>query len=60
KEESLEVEILDEIIEVNIDRIEFIYFFEDSLMLIHKPSISFVERIFMALGNRNKLNYVIT
>ncbi len=60
KEESLEVEILDEIIDVNIDRIEFIYFFEDSLMLIHKPSISFVERIFMALGNRNKLNYVIT
>jgi hypothetical protein len=60
KEDSLEVEILDETIEIKINRIEFIYFFEDSIMFIHKPSISFVERIFMAIGNRNKLNYVIT
>ena len=59
KEESLVIDILGETTEVNIDRIEFIYFFEDSLMFIHKPSISFIERIFMFLGNRNKLNYVI-
>ncbi len=59
KEESVEVDTLDEKKEINIKRLEFLYLYEDSIKLIYKPSISFIERFFMRLQNRSQLNYIV-
>lgn len=60
KEDTINVETLEEIREVKINRVEFLYLYEDSLLLIYKPNLSFVERIFMYLQNRRKLAYIIS
>ncbi|MGC9779021.1 MAG: M48 family metalloprotease [Candidatus Heimdallarchaeota archaeon] len=60
EEEAIKVETLDEEKEVKLNRLEFLYIYEDSIILIHKPSISFIERIFMFFQNRRKLAYIIT
>ncbi|NHJ86998.1 MAG: M48 family metalloprotease [Asgard group archaeon] len=58
-DETMELETLNEIKEVNIKRIEFLYIYEDSLMLIYKPSLSFIDRLLMALQNRTEIAYII-
>ncbi|HUT82446.1 MAG TPA: M48 family metalloprotease [Candidatus Bathyarchaeia archaeon] len=58
-ENTLNLETLDEEKEIKIKRIEFLYIYEDTIMLIYKPSLSFIERIIMALQNRRKLTYII-
>ena len=60
KEDQVKVKTLDEKIDVKIDRIEFIYSYEDSMLLIYKPNLSFVERIMMYFQNRKKLAYIIS
>ncbi|MBN1327926.1 MAG: M48 family metalloprotease [Candidatus Heimdallarchaeota archaeon] len=58
-ENSLNLLTLDEERAIEIKRIEFLYIYEDTIMLIYKPSLSFIERIIMAFQNRKKLTYII-
>ncbi|MHA1155502.1 MAG: hypothetical protein ACTSQK_05285, partial [Candidatus Heimdallarchaeota archaeon] len=60
KEDSVMVKTIDETQEVLIKRIEFIYSYEDNMLLIYKPNLSFVERIMMFFQNRKKLTYIIS
>jgi len=60
KEDSVLVKTIDETQEVFIKRIEFIYSYEDNMLLIYKPNLSFVERIMMFFQNRKKLAYIIS
>ena len=59
EDDTIKVETLEQVREVKVDRVEFLYLYDDSLMLIYKPNVSFLERIFMLIQNRNKLAYVI-
>ncbi len=59
-EDSVTVKTIDETQEVLIKRIEFIYSYEDNMLLIYKPNLSFVERIMMFFQNRKKLTYIIS
>jgi Zn-dependent protease with chaperone function len=58
-EETITLEILDEKREIKIDRIEFIYLYEDSIFLYYKASMSFIERITIQLQNRKRLRYIV-
>jgi len=58
-EEIINIDTLDEKKEVNINRLEFLYLYEDSFKLIYKPSISFIERFFMRMQNRTQLAYIV-
>lgn len=58
-EEIIKVESLDEEKEVVIKRLEFLYLYEDSIKLIYKPSISFIERMLMRMQNRRQLAYIV-
>ncbi len=60
KEDSVMVKTINETQEVFIERIEFIYSYEDTMLLIYKPNLSFVERIMMFFQNRKKLAYIIS
>ncbi|MHA1638987.1 MAG: M48 family metallopeptidase [Candidatus Heimdallarchaeota archaeon] len=58
KEDSLILQTLDEIMEIKLNRIEFLYLYEDTLALLYKPSLSFIERLLMRFQNRRKLTYI--
>ncbi|RLI68064.1 MAG: hypothetical protein DRP02_13335, partial [Candidatus Gerdarchaeota archaeon] len=58
KEDSLILQTLDEIMEIKLNRIEFLYLYEDTIALLYKPSLSFIERLLMRLQNRRKLTYI--
>ncbi|MBD3192355.1 MAG: M48 family metalloprotease [Candidatus Heimdallarchaeota archaeon] len=58
-EDSLDITALDTVKTIKIDRIEFLYLFEDTCMLFYKPSLSFIERIIIFFQNRKKLAYII-
>jgi Zn-dependent protease with chaperone function len=58
-EEIIKVETLDEKKEIIIKRLEFLYLYEDSIKLIYKPSISFIEKFFMRMQNRTELAYIV-
>jgi Zn-dependent protease with chaperone function len=58
--EAITLEILDEDKEIKTDRLEFLYSYEDSLILYYKPSLSFIERTLMRLQNRKRLAHIIS
>jgi len=60
KEDSVMLQTLEETIEIKIDRIEFLYLYEDTLALLYKSSLSFIERMLMRLQNRRKLTYIFS
>ncbi|MHA1212551.1 MAG: M48 family metallopeptidase, partial [Candidatus Heimdallarchaeota archaeon] len=58
EEETLTLKTLNDIKEINIKRIEFLYIYEDTIALLYKPSLSIIERMIMGLQNRKKLTYI--
>lgn len=58
-DDSITLDILDEKKEIKINRIEFLYLYEDTIFLYYKASMSFIERITMQLQNRKQLKYIV-
>jgi hypothetical protein len=56
---EMQLTVLNEKKEIALDRIEFLYIYEDTTMLTYKPTLSLIDRIFMFFQNRKKLTYII-